>query len=55
MGPAIAGVVQSSGAFQNLQFMRLASVEEITAFRQNAAKIAIAYKPPGGCEVKTSA
>jgi hypothetical protein len=47
MGPAIAGVVQSYGAFQNLQFMRLATVEEITTFRQNAAKIAGAYKPPG--------
>ena len=46
-GPAIAGVVQSYGAFQNLQFMRLATVEEMTTFRQNAAKIAGAYKPLG--------
>jgi hypothetical protein len=31
----------------NLQFMRLATVEDITTFRQNAAKIAGANKPPG--------
>jgi uncharacterized protein with GYD domain len=47
MGPAIAGVAQSSGAFQNLQFMRLATMQQVATFRQNAAKIAGAYKPPG--------
>jgi uncharacterized protein with GYD domain len=47
MAPSIAGVVQSSGAVQNLQLMRLATMEEVQGFRQNAAKIRGAYRPPG--------
>jgi hypothetical protein len=47
MAPPIAGVIQSSGAVENLQLMRLATMEEVTTFRQNAAKIRGAYKAPG--------
>ena len=47
MAPPIAGVIRSSGAVENLQLMRLATMEEVTVFRQNAAKIRGAYKPPG--------
>ena len=47
MAPPIAGVIRSSGAVENLQLMRLATMEEVTTFRQNAAKIRGAYNPPG--------
>ena len=45
--PAIAGVIVSAGAVQNLQLMRLATMEEIAGFRQKAQQIRGAYKAPG--------
>ena len=47
MAPPIAGVIRSTGAVENLQMMRLATMEEVAQFRQNAAKIRAAYRPPG--------
>ena len=47
MAPAIAGVVVSAGAIQNVKLTRLFTIEEIKHIRQNAAKIRSAYKPPG--------
>ena len=45
--PAIAGVITSSGGVQNLQLMRLATMDEVTGFRQKAQQIHGAYKAPG--------
>jgi uncharacterized protein with GYD domain len=47
MAPAIAGVAASSGSIQNLHLQRLVTQEEIISIRQNASRIASAYKAPG--------
>ena len=45
--PPIAGIIASSGAVQNLQFSRLATMEEVTGYRRKAQEIRGAYKAPG--------
>ena len=45
--PPIAGIIASSGAVQNLQFSRLATMEEVTGYRQKAQQLRGAYKAPG--------
>ena len=47
MTPAVAGVFASSGAAQNLHMQRLLAQDELVTIRQNAARIANAFKPPG--------
>ena len=47
MVPAIIGVFASSGAAQNLHMQRLLVQDEVVAIRQNAARIANTFKPPG--------
>ena len=46
-GPAIAGVVKSSGAVENFKLTRLFDQDEIKGFRGRARELEGSYKPPG--------
>ena len=46
-GPAIAGVVKSSGAVENFKLTRLFDQDEIKGFRGRARELESAYNPPG--------
>jgi uncharacterized protein with GYD domain len=47
VGPAIAGLIASSGAVQNVQTKRLFTMDEVTGFRQKAKELSNAYRPAG--------
>jgi len=47
MASAIAGVGVAGGAAQNVQLMRLFSMDEVKTIREKRARITSAYKPPG--------
>jgi uncharacterized protein with GYD domain len=47
MAPAISGVAVSAGTVQNVQMMRLFTMEEIKGIREKARQIRGAYRPPG--------
>jgi uncharacterized protein with GYD domain len=46
-GPAIGGLIASSGAVQNVQIKRLFTMEEISKFRARAKELQGSYKAPG--------
>jgi uncharacterized protein with GYD domain len=47
MAPAIAGVGVAAGAVQNVQLIRLFSMDEVKTIREKRTRITAAYKPPG--------
>jgi hypothetical protein len=47
MAPAMCGVALSAGSIQNVELMRLFTMEEIADIRQKARQNRGAYKPPG--------
>ena len=47
MAPAICGTAVASGAVQNVQMIRLFTMDEIHGIRQKAARLRGAYTPPG--------
>jgi hypothetical protein len=47
MAPAMCGVAVSSGSLQNVELIRLFTMEEVVGIRQKARQIHGAYKPPG--------
>jgi len=47
LGPAICGIIKSSGALENVTMKRLFTMDEVSGFRKRAAQLAGAYKAPG--------
>ncbi len=47
VAPAVAGVVASSGALQNIKMQRLFSEDEVAAIRQKRIQLQGSYKAPG--------
>jgi hypothetical protein len=47
IAPAMCGVAVSAGSIQNVELMRLFTMEEIADIRQKARQNRGAYKPPG--------
>jgi len=47
VGPAICGVIASSGKVRNVQMTRLFTMDEIAQIRQKRGELTAAYKAPG--------